>query len=112
MIEKVQDDNFYYILKDNPSTLVLVDFFAQWCGPCKRLAPILENLAKEFKDQIKIVKIDIEEGVKISSQMSIRSVPTLMLFKDAKQISIRPGFQTKDQLIDWINKDGGVKLNI
>lgn len=83
---------------------VLVDFFATWCGPCKMLSPILEQVADET-DKVKILKVDIDEGMEIAEEYGIMSVPTLILFKDGKEMSRELGFRQKKQLIDLINEN-------
>lgn len=84
--------------------LVLVDFFATWCGPCKMLAPVLEEIANDRSD-IKIVKMDVDECPELSKKYAIMSVPTLMLFKNGTVISTEHGFMPKPVLEDWINKN-------
>lgn len=81
--------------------IVLVDFYASWCGPCKMLAPVLEALAKE-KEDINIVKIDVDEQEEIARRFSIMTVPTLYLYKDGKLIADTKGFYTMDMLKKWI----------
>lgn len=83
--------------------VVLVDFFATWCGPCKMLTPELEGLAKDKKD-IKILKIDIDKYPVVAQKHSIMSVPTLLLYKDGKIVGNTSGYMPKDILKDWINE--------
>lgn len=85
-------------------TPVLVDFFATWCGPCKMLSPILEQVADETQ-KVKILKVDIDEGMEIAEQYGIMSVPTLILFKDGKEATRELGFRQKKQLIDLIDQN-------
>jgi thioredoxin 1 len=66
---------------------VLVDFWATWCGPCKMIAPIIEELAKEYKDRIKVAKLDIDEGSQVANKYGVMSIPTIMFFKDGKILS-------------------------
>ena len=82
---------------------VLVDFFAEWCGPCKAMAPALEAVAKEMKGKVKIAKIDVDQNPGVTQQYHIQAMPTLMIFKDGKVAAQRVGALTqKKQLQDWI----------
>ena len=83
--------------------LVLVDFFATWCGPCRMLAPLLEELAEEKRD-LTIVKVDVDEAGALVARYGIRSIPTLFLFKDGQIIEKREGYQNKNQLLGLINR--------
>ena len=82
---------------------VLVDFWAEWCGPCKTLAPTIEAIAKEFAGKVKIAKLNVDENHKISTSYSIRGIPTLILFKGGKISATKVGVATKAQLVDFIN---------
>ena len=84
------------------SGVTLVDFFATWCGPCKMLSPVLEELAS-LRDSVSIVKIDIDENQALAQKYGIMSVPTLMLFENGKPIDTKVGFLPKPQLEAWIN---------
>lgn len=75
---------FQEIIKSHP--LVLVDFYADWCGPCKMMAPIFQELKSKMGDKVKIVKIDTERNQQLSSSMGIRSIPTMVLYKDGHQV--------------------------
>lgn len=81
---------------------VLVDFFATWCGPCKMLGAILEELSEE-RNSVKIVKIDVDENPNLARQFGVMSIPTMYLFKDGKEISKQNGFMPKEELLEWIN---------
>ncbi len=81
---------------------VLVDFWAEWCGPCKRIAPALEELADEMGDVLTIAKINIEDSMETPAQFGIRSIPTLILFKDGKPFALQNGVLPKAQLKSWI----------
>ena len=83
--------------------LVLVDFWATWCGPCKMLSPVLEDLASD-RDSIDIVKVDIDESMNLARQYGIMSVPTLVLMKDGKILAKTSGFQPKDSIQRWIDE--------
>jgi len=85
------------------SGLVLVDFYADWCGPCKMIAPLLEEISKETND-IKIVKVNVDTAPDVAGQFSIMSIPTLIIFKDGKPLESKLGFQSKDMLLNWINQ--------
>ncbi len=81
--------------------IVLVDFFATWCGPCKMLSPVLEELASD-RGNIEIVKMDIDECENLARDYGIMSVPTLLLFKNGQLVSKKSGYMPKEQLMSWI----------
>ncbi|MFV0287889.1 MAG: thioredoxin [Mycoplasmatales bacterium] len=83
--------------------LVIVDFYADWCGPCKMLEPILDELAKEIED-LKVVKVDVDEYQEIASEYDVMSMPTMLLFKEGKLIDQKIGLTTKEDLQTWIGK--------
>jgi len=82
---------------------VVVDFWAEWCGPCKMIGPSLEELAKEYGDKVKITKVNVDENPGIAGKLGIRSIPTLMIFKDGKLASQKVGAAPKGELAKWIN---------
>jgi thioredoxin 1 len=82
---------------------VVVDFWAEWCGPCKMIGPSLEELAKEFDGKVRIAKVNVDENPAISSQLGIRSIPTLMIYKDGKVASQKVGAAPKGELKRWID---------
>lgn len=83
---------------------VLVDFFANWCGPCKMLSPILEEISEE-RTETKIVKVNVDECESLARQFGVMSIPTLILFKDGKEIDKKIGFMSKEDLNEWINNN-------
>ena len=101
MANAVKDDNFEAeVLKSDE--LVLVDFWAEWCGPCKTLGPVLDDLASEMSDTVKIVKLNIEDAPETPTKYGIRGVPTMILFKGGEIVDTRVGGLPKDQLKQWI----------
>ncbi|CAM3924209.1 thioredoxin [Lederbergia lenta] len=84
--------------------VVLVDFWAPWCGPCKMIAPVLEELDAELGEKAKIVKVDVDDNQETASQYGIMSIPTLLVFKDGEQVDKTVGFQSKEQLAELLNK--------
>ena len=82
--------------------LVLVDFWAEWCGPCKQIGPILEEIAEERKEKLKILKLNIDENPETPQKYNVRGIPTLMLFKDGTLIDTKIGSLPKPNLNDWI----------
>ena len=82
---------------------VLVDFFATWCGPCKMLSPVLEEVANENPD-LKVLKIDVDEVGALAARFGIQAIPTLFLFKDGERKDSRMGYQNKNQLLAFINQ--------
>jgi thioredoxin 1 len=93
-------NNFKSII--NSETPVLVDFFAEWCGPCKVLAPILAQVKEEMGQGVKIVKIDVDKNQPLAAQYQVRGVPTMLLFKSGKQVWRQSGVLQKSELIHII----------
>lgn len=87
----------------NSADLVLVDFYADWCGPCKMLAPMLQEIAKERGGKLKIIKINVDKNKLLAADMAVRSVPTLMLYKKGKQVWKQASAPQKSQLLNLID---------
>lgn len=83
---------------------VVVDFWAEWCAPCRALAPTLEEVANQFKDKVKFVKINIDENPETPTQFGVRSIPTLILFKEGRQVDQSLGNTPKAQVVSFVEK--------
>ncbi len=101
MIDYINDqDKFDEFIKDGT---VLIDFFATWCGPCKMLSPVIEQVEKE-QPELKIVKVDVDEAPMIAAKYGIQAIPTLYLLKDGKIVDKRMGYINKNQLESFLAK--------
>lgn len=103
MVKHVNKEEFEKIIKEDK--IILVDFFAEWCGPCQMLGPVLEDLSNEREDII-VLKIDIDEEQELAISMGIEVVPTVMLFKKGEKKKILEGLRSKSEFIEEINKIG------
>ncbi len=98
---KIDNSNFESdVLK--ASEPVVVDFWAEWCGPCKMIAPALEEISSEMADQVKIAKVNIDENPELAAQYGVRSIPTLLMFKNGEIAANMVGAAPKSRLADWI----------
>ena len=104
MTTHVSDANFGEEVL-NSKEPVLVDFWAEWCGPCRMIAPALEEISKELDGKVKIVKLNVDENPGVAGQLGIRSIPTLMMFKDGKVASQKVGAAPKGELSRWITSN-------
>jgi|TARA_R110002020_G_scaffold27319_9_gene88091 thioredoxin 1 len=98
----VTDSSFQADVLDS-SEPVVVDFWAEWCGPCKMIAPSLEQIAAEMDGKVKIAKLNIDENQNIAMKYGVRSIPTLILFKNGVPAATQVGAAPKGKLVDWIN---------
>ena len=103
MAIEVNDSNFKSEVTDSEIP-VLVDFWAPWCGPCKMIAPVLEELAKEYDGRVKVVKLNVDDSPNTASEFGIRSIPTLILFKEGKVFEQTVGAQNKENLKKLVDK--------
>jgi len=99
---QVSDDTFDKdVLKNDKS--VLVDFYADWCGPCKMVAPILEEISDEMKDKLVIAKHNIDDNPNIPTRYGVRGIPTMLLFKDGKLVDTKVGAIPKKNIKEWLD---------
>ncbi|MBC3797722.1 thioredoxin [Acetobacterium tundrae] len=104
---KVIDQNGFNELVLNSKGVILVDFFATWCGPCKALAPVLEEVSVLLKDKVQIVKVDIDQSQALAKEYKVMSVPTMKIFKDGQVVETIVGLQSKNVLVDKLNYYAG-----
>ena len=101
MAIEITDDNFTEEVIQSKIP-VLVDFWAEWCGPCKMLAPVIGEIAKEMAGNLKVVKINIDTNPNVPSKLGIRGIPTMILFKDGMQVATKVGALPKASIMEWV----------
>jgi thioredoxin 1 len=97
----VSDDTFEKEVLQS-SQPVLVDFYADWCGPCRAIAPIVEEIARELSDRLKVVKLDVDQNPQTAMQYGVQSIPTLIIFKNGKEVERLIGYMSKTKLLSKI----------
>jgi thioredoxin 1 len=102
-LKTATDDNFESeVLKSEKP--VLIDFWAPWCGPCKAIGPVIEELAGELKDSVKIMKMNVDDNQKTAVNFGVRSIPTMILFKDGKAVDSIIGLVAKEKILELVKK--------
>ena len=109
-IKHVENNDLDAVLGDGTRP-VLVDFHADWCGPCKAMAPALEAIADEMSDTLTVAKVDVDQNKDLASKHNIGSIPTLMVFVDKQQAAVRVGTLGKRELKDWVAQAIGSPAN-
>ena len=100
---KSTDETFENLIKENK--IVLTDFWAEWCGPCKMIGPILEEISDEMSDKVTIAKLNIDSEVNSGTKYGIRGIPTMLLFKDGELKATKVGATTKSNIVTWIKEN-------
>jgi thioredoxin 1 len=103
LIKHVTDSTFESVVIDSKDT-VLVDFWAEWCGPCKMIAPVLDDAAAAYKDKLQITKMNVDDNRDIPAKFGIRGIPTLMLFKNGQLAATKVGAMSKAQLTEFLEQ--------
>jgi thioredoxin 1 len=101
---KYTSDNTFESDVINSKTPVLLDFYADWCGPCKQLSPTLEQIANELQNQVIVYKCNVDDNPETPSKLMVRGIPSLMIFKDGKLVDSKVGALPKPALTEWVKK--------
>jgi thioredoxin 1 len=104
MVEELTSEKFDAFIKENR---VVVDFFAEWCGPCQQLLPIVDEVAGDVKDKVKIGKVDVDSEGELAQRFQVMSIPTLLFFKDGEQVHRAQGAMSKEDLLGAIDEHLG-----
>lgn len=102
-IEEITDNNFSQTVLETKQ-LVVVDFWAQWCGPCRKLTPIMEQIQNEFRDEIKVVKIDADKNMNTAREYGISSLPSVLIFKNGEVKEIMAGMMQKSAVVSNVKR--------
>ena len=100
--KSVTDDSFQDDVLDAKGA-ILVDFWAEWCGPCKQIGPALEEISSEMADKLTVAKVNIDDNPVTPSQYGVRGIPTMLLFKDGEIRAMKVGAMPKSKIVEWIN---------
>ncbi len=101
MVKKISQEEFEQVKNDD---IAVIDFSAEWCGPCKMLAPVMEEVSEELGDSVSFYNIDVDQNMDIAQQYRIVSIPALLVLKKGEKVDMQIGFQPKDGVVDFIKK--------
>lgn len=101
MVKKISQEEFEQVKNDN---IAVIDFSAEWCGPCKMLAPVMEEVSEELGDSVSFYNIDVDQNMDIAQQYRIVSIPALLVLKKGEKVDMQIGFQPKDGIVEFIKK--------
>ena len=101
MVKKISQEEFEQVKNDD---IAVIDFSAEWCGPCKMLAPVMEEVSEELGDSVSFYNIDVDQNMDIAQQYRIVSIPALLVLKKGEKVDMHIGFQPKDGVVEFIKK--------
>lgn len=102
MVTELVSNNFNEFVKEN--TLAIIDCWAPWCGPCRRMTPIMEELAEDMKGKAGVAKLNVDDSPDISAKYGINAIPTILIFKNGELIETMVGLRTKDEIVSRVNE--------
>ena len=104
MVNTTTDNDFEQDVLQS-DTPVLVDFWAEWCGPCRQLSPVLDEISNELADKVKICKVNIDENPEPPTKYGVRGIPTMILFEEGKPVATKVGAVAKSALVEWLESE-------
>ena len=102
MVKKISQEEFEQVKNDD---IAVIDFYADWCGPCKMLAPVMDEVSEELGDSVSFYNIDVDQNMDIAQQYRIVSIPALIVLKKGEKVDMQIGFQPKDGVVEFIKKN-------
>jgi thioredoxin 1 len=105
MVNEISSTQQFDEILKNSKTPVFCDFYATWCGPCKMLSPVVDEVAEELAGKLEFIKVNVDENIELAARYGVMTIPTVMIFKNGEQVAKSVGFSPKDEVLDFIEQN-------